>query len=116
MLLRFRVANFRSIRDEQELLLAKPQTDKSAPSSQTAPANAVAAIYGANASGKTNLLRAIAFLSSAVVRSHVSWVADEPIPVEPFALEPDFSDISEFEADFVIDGIRHTYGCRMNSR
>ena len=50
MLRSFRVANHRSIRDEQELLLM-PAYDKQRP---VVP---VAAVYGANASGKSLGLR-----------------------------------------------------------
>lgn len=50
MLRSFRVANHKSFRDEAELLLM-PAYDKSRP---VVPA---AAIFGANASGKSNLFR-----------------------------------------------------------
>lgn len=46
--------------------------------------NAVTGVFGANASGKTNLLKAIAFLRYFILNS-ASTKPDEEIPVEPFA-------------------------------
>jgi AAA15 family ATPase/GTPase len=122
MLLRFRFSNFRSFRDEQELsLIAGPFTDL--PEVVRHPAGIKegvlpgAAIYGANASGKTNVIKAISFMASAVSLSHRGWSPDGPIPREPFItneeskLEP-----SEFEADFLLAGVRHQYGFRIDSQ
>src|SRR6185295_9193056 len=89
MLLRFRFSNFRSFRTQQEFsLVASPFTD--APESVRHP-DAIpegvlpaAAIYGANASGKTNSLQALFFLSEAVTFSHRKWKPDGPIPRTPF--------------------------------
>src|SRR5882672_10761215 len=89
MLLRFRFSNFRSFRNEQELsLVAGPFSDM--PESVRRPDGVpegvlpAAAIYGANASGKTNALRALQFLSQAVEFSHRRWKPDGPIPRAPF--------------------------------
>ncbi|MEI6730378.1 MAG: ATP-binding protein, partial [Pseudomonadota bacterium] len=67
MLIEFRVANFRSIRDEQVLsLVASKDKDekniiktgiKAIPRLLTS-----AAIYGLNAGGKSNLINAMAFM------------------------------------------------------
>ena len=46
--------------------------------------NAVTGVYGPNASGKTNLLKAIAFLQYFILHS-ASKNPDEEIPLEPFA-------------------------------
>jgi AAA15 family ATPase/GTPase len=45
----------------------------------------VAAIYGGNASGKTNFVKSLAFAKSMVVRG---TQPDGPIPVSPFLLDP----------------------------
>jgi hypothetical protein len=69
----------------------------------------VAAIYGANASGKTAVIKAFEFLADAVYFSHTRWQPDQRIPLEPFAGdEPALP--SEFSVDFLLDGIRHQYG------
>jgi AAA15 family ATPase/GTPase len=121
MLLRFRFSNVRSFRTEQELsLVAGPFTD--APESVRHPdaipegVLPVAAIYGANASGKTNVLRAIQFLSEAVSSSHREWKPDGPIPREPFLSDEESRQSpSEFELDFLTSGIRYRYGFRVDS-
>ena len=64
MLLRFRFSNFRSFRDQQELsMIAGPFKD-GADTVRHPPGTGegvlpVAAIYGANASGKTNVVLAM---------------------------------------------------------
>ena len=68
----------------------------------------VAAIYGANASGKTNVILAIRFMSEAVRNSHARWEPDKPIELEPFAGQSDSP--STFSADFLLDGVRYQYG------
>lgn len=75
MLIEFRVANFRSIRDEQFLSMVANK-GKEHPENTFAPGVkrfdrllASAAIYGPNAAGKTNLLKALQFMQSVVVNS-----------------------------------------------
>ena len=68
----------------------------------------VAAIYGANASGKTNVIRAIAFMRTAVRNSHTRWEPDSPIGIEAFAGESNSPTM--FSADLVLDGVRYQYG------
>ena len=72
------------------------------------------AIYGANASGKTNALRAIYFIVQAVVESHSSWKPDSPIPIQRF-LNGGEDVPSEFEIDFLTAGIRYRYGFRVTA-
>jgi hypothetical protein len=121
MLLRFRFSNFRSFRREEELsLVAGPFTDM--PDVVRKPAGfgegilPGAAIYGANASGKTNVIKAAAFMSYAVSVSHRSWKPEGPIPREPFMGDEESArEPSEFEADFLLSGVRYRYGFRINS-
>jgi AAA15 family ATPase/GTPase len=82
--------------------------------SEYAPEKAVlpvAVVYGPNASGKTNLLRAFRFLQSAVLRSH-SATSDEPkVPRSTFALCKDSeSKPSEFEVVFETKGVLYQFG------
>src|SRR5580704_10308584 len=113
MLLRFRFSNFRSFRAEQELsMVAGAVTDQ--PETVRHPKGIaegvlpVAAIYGANASGKTNVLRAMQFMQSAVRDSHARWEPDRPIQLEPFAGEPNSP--ATFSVDFALSGVRYQYG------
>jgi uncharacterized protein len=79
MLRSFQVGNHRSIRQEQELALI-PAYEKDAP---VVP---VAAIYGGNATGKSNLVSALRFMQRAVRSSFRTWEAGQRIPREPFRL------------------------------
>lgn len=114
MLLRFRVSNYRSLRDEQELSMVASSLDDP----QGAVVDAlglgvlpVAAIYGANAAGKSNVLGALEFMSKAVVNSHRGWAPEGPSPVTPFLLDPARSEEpSSFEVDFILAGVRYRYG------
>jgi hypothetical protein len=95
------LGNHRSFRDEQELLLmpAMPGDDR--------PAVPVAAIYGANASGKSNLLDGLAFMHGLVVAPESCGVADR----EGFRLGGhDTEPPSTFVVELVAEGVRYTYG------
>ena len=121
MLLRFRFSNVRSFKDEQELsLVAGPGKDLPEivrhPPGMREGVLPLAALYGANASGKTNVLRALAFMTTAVSASYRTWKPDGPIPRDPFlADEPSRGQGSEFVVDFLLGGIRHQYGFRLDS-
>lgn len=85
MLLRFGVSNYRSLRDYQELLLtASLSLKKESPTylfSRTELAQPILpaiGIYGANASGKSNLLLALAFMHETIVNSHTKGPAQGP--------------------------------------
>lgn len=117
MLLRFSVSNHLSIRDRQELLFSvsalQDENDELIPCS-AAPGGAVlplALIYGANASGKSNLIEAIRFMRRMVLYSHIKGEPGGGVPVRPFKLDnAGHHAPSRFEIDFVVDGIRHHYG------
>jgi hypothetical protein len=121
VLLRFRFSNFRSFRVGQELsLIAGPFADLPDivlhPDGIKEGVLPGAAIYGANASGKTNIILALGFMASAVSRSHREWSPDGPIPREPFmASEESSREPSEIEVDFLLAGVRHRYGFRVDS-
>lgn len=121
MLLRFRFSNVRSFKDEQELSLVAGSW-KDLPEVVRRPTGfqdgvlPVTAIYGANASGKTNVLRALAFMANAVSSSYRSWNPDGAIPRDPFLTdELSRGRASEFAVDFLLGGVRHEYGFRLDS-
>jgi hypothetical protein len=121
MLLRFRVANHRSIRGEHELSLIGTEfnggTARETPlSSRGRPVTVlpVVGLFGANASGKSNLLDAIRFMRDAVRSSFADW-AKSPgvVPREPFKLDPECrEETSLFEVDLLLgrEPVRYTYG------
>ncbi|MDQ3761757.1 MAG: ATP-binding protein [Actinomycetota bacterium] len=103
MLRSFRLANHRSFRDQQELLLM-PSYDNDR---EVVP---IAAVFGANASGKSNLLDGLRLMSDLVQ----GWDTREPgsgIPRSPFRLDPkSLLEPSSFAVELVLDGVRYTYG------
>src|ERR1035441_3627685 len=92
MLIRFSFENFRSIRDRQEFSFAATVL-KDLPESVVHPDGLsvgllkTAAIYGANASGKSNVLRAFEFVRGAVRDSQRVWAPESEIKVQPFRSE-----------------------------
>src|ERR1035441_5067257 len=74
MLLSFSIANFRSFREEQTLSMVASSRQPDHPehlsplSDDENKALPVTAIYGANGAGKSNLVKALAFLESLVLR------------------------------------------------
>ena len=117
MLLRFGVSNHLSIRDRQELsFTASSLKDRAdglidclaAPSGSVVPA---VVVYGANASGKTNIVDAMGAMKSFVLESYTKRDQDGGVPRQPFALDPAGPDMpSCFDVDFVMDGVRYHYG------
>jgi len=104
MLLSFRVANHGSLREPQELNLVPVYADER-------PALTVAAIFGANASGKSTVLDAMSFFTTAVRESQARWLPDAPIPRRPFLLDRKSRDEpSTYAVDVLLDGVRYVYG------
>jgi uncharacterized protein len=116
MLIEFRVENHRSLRDEQVLTMEAGRVGDDADPRPRQVAGysekllPVAALYGANASGKSNVLDALAFMRGAVLLSQGSWAPDEGVPRDAFAWGPKRSEPSMVEVMFLIDGTRYQYG------
>lgn len=119
MLLEFRVSNYRSFRDEQTFsMLAYPRHEEglnthafSTGVENIPPVLKTAAIYGANASGKSNLLKAIQFMRSFVIQT-----VTNPSPVlnaafSPFLFDDDsVNKPSSFEITILVNSVRYQYG------
>ncbi|NKZ00088.1 AAA family ATPase [Nocardiopsis alborubida] len=115
VLLRFRVANWASIRDEQELSLVAADDHEDLAMREIPgtglKALPVVGVLGANASGKSNLMTAMAYARDAVRYSHNRWHPRGGTGRVPFLLdEAAVARRSEFAFDFVLDGDRHEYG------
>ena len=116
MLIEFTVENYLSYRDSKTLsMVASGQisehTETNVISSERTPLLKSAVIYGANASGKSNLLNAIAYMRQFVIDSSKESQADEPIDVSPFKLDTATENQpSRFEVAFFINNIRYRYG------
>ncbi|MFJ6212506.1 ATP/GTP-binding protein [Streptomyces sp. NPDC092296] len=109
-MLNFRVANHRSIREEQELQL-HPVFDADRPADTAWEAVPVAGIFGANAAGKSNLIDALAYMARMVVNSHRDAEPDGGIQRQPFRLDDTAGgEPSWYVVDLLLEGVRHTYG------
>jgi uncharacterized protein len=70
-----------------------------------------AAIYGANASGKSNIAKALAFMKWFMVNSSRDTQSTDAIGVEPFRLSTETEgQPSHFELVFLMDGRKYRYG------
>src|SRR5580658_10363306 len=120
MLIEFKVTNFRSIREQQTFSLVASNTDKDLPACvidrELPGLSGVkflkgAAIYGANASGKSNILAAIRYVSDFVEQSATKLQPGDEPGAEPFKLDKASTKRpSEFEMVFVADGVRFAFG------
>jgi uncharacterized protein len=120
MFVKFSVQNFRSIFHEQEfsMVAQNQRADVENLIRVNHPAGAllrVSAIYGANASGKSNLLKALRFFQSAIRDSQRDWEPDQPIPIKQFAFSQLEALPTRFVLDFIVDEIRHEYGFSLNN-
>lgn len=114
MLIAFRTANFRAIHEEQELLITRAGAGQRSRLSIAEPVpgatSPVAAIYGANAAGKTTVLEAL-YLMRRMVRDSARWEAGADLPVEPFALAAEAAVQPFFaEVQFQLGASTYRYG------
>ena len=120
MLIEFSAGNFRSFKDTVTLsMLATrinardPQIDQNNifDADEQLKLLTTAAVYGANASGKSNLVSALAFMRTFVINSSRESQAAEPVPVEHFRLSSDTTDQpSLFQMVFLAAGQKYRYG------
>jgi len=115
MLVELKVSNFLSICSEQVFSLVAGPGQELEENTISVDRNLrlvrTAAIYGANASGKSNLLSAIAFLKRFVLFSADLQQPGKKIPFESFAFDnTSHRKPTEIEITFIKDGIRYQYG------
>lgn len=113
MLIQFSVENFLSIKDNVVLSLLASK-DNEHPEHLIVDGNKKylksAVIYGANASGKSNVLNAFWFMVNYVLTSHNQQL-HKTIERSPFKFDRETpSRPSSFEVIFTTNGIRYAYG------
>ena len=114
MLLRFGVANHRSIRDYQELHLSAASRIERKGLTIPVPilkeaAVPVVALYGGNATGKSNLIDALHKMRRIIVDSHKSWDPTDRIPRTPFLLaDTDSAEPTRFDCTFAVGEMAST--------
>ena len=117
MILNFSIENFASFRERQTLTF-EATGDKHLEDYYVYRVGKyrilkMALIYGANASGKTNLLAALQFLRHMVLKPKVS--KDESLEYEPFLFDTDFaSRPSVLRIEFIQENIKYEYEVKFN--
>jgi len=135
MLIEFSIENFRSIKDKVTFSLVASRSDHSLQDNLIPGDTAVqeggptklnalgkgnnllksAVIYGANASGKTNVLISLSYIKRIVIES-LNNTAGDKIKTEPFKLDSRYSNLPcTFDLDFIHEGIRYNYGASFTS-
>ena len=121
MIIRFSVENFRSFKERQTLYLSTVKTCKEWLDENTAldgdvRAVRTAVVYGANASGKTNLLFAMQRLKMFMLSSVDFDKKAKTLFCEPFMLVKSASEKpTTFEIEFTVNGRRFEYGFSIQS-
>jgi uncharacterized protein len=120
MLIEFSVGNYRSFKEKVTFSMVAANLVSQDKDLDTNNVFAVdkelslvksAAIYGANASGKSNLAKALQFMKWFMVNSSKETQSTEAIGVERFRLSTETDNQpSFFEIVFLLDGQQHRYG------
>ena len=120
MLIEFSVGNFRSFKEVVtfSMVAANLQAqDKAVDENNTFAVNdklrllKSAAMYGANASGKTNLGKAMEFMKRFALNSSKNTQDGEQIPTDVFQLsETTLNEPSFFQIVFLAEGVTYRYG------
>ena len=119
MLLQFSIKNFKTFKNKATLSLIASNYDKDTREDENIYTEdkfgfrllKSAVVYGANASGKSKLIEALAFMRSFVFNSSKESQKGEAINIQPFRLsEETENEPSEFEVIFLFKNILFRYG------
>ena len=114
MLLELRASNFRSVGTEQILSLIptsnqKEYSDNILSNGKYTSLNGLV-MYGANGSGKSNLIRAMSTMTE-IIHMSARTSSTTKLPYDPFILKDGLSEEdTKFEMSFVINNTRYRYG------
>lgn len=120
MLLEIRVKNFRSIKDWQSLSMLSENKVKELPNNQVEfiGQNVLtsAIVYGRNASGKSNILKAFKAIQYLVIDSSEFKIDKKIPPFEPYKLDVNYKKLpTEIYIDFIAkDKVRYIYEVGFN--
>ena len=120
MLIQFNFKNFKSFKDDSSL-------DMTATSITEHPYNLIssgdekyikiAAIYGANASGKSSIIEAFKFMQEWIIFSFNRTIATQDIPIKRFAFDIDaLKEPAEFEVFFKHKNNEYQYGFSLDNK
>lgn len=113
-LLRFTIENFRSIAEQKSIVLTPDSHVKDLEDNVAVQGEhryfRTAAIYGANSSGKSNVLLGLGMMKH-LVDSSVKMNNGEALPYDPFALNAEKAPSPTlYELDFLTGGKHYRYG------
>jgi uncharacterized protein len=120
MFIQFTVSNFLSIKEPVTLNMTAMSSVREFSDSNIIQKNKLnllksAAIYGANASGKSKLLYALNFFDTFIRQSFRETQAGDKINVSPFKLNSRFVKLpSSFELSFLIGDVKYRYGFELD--
>ena len=113
MILEFSIANFLSFKDKVTFSMLANATnglDDNYIISNDRRILKTNAIYGANASGKTNLFKILTIVISMLRSSNIVNI-NAKLPIVPFKFDKNtINKPSEFEIKFIVDDVRYVYG------
>ena len=112
MILEFSIKNFLSFKDKVTFSMLANATkglDDNYVIYKDKKILKTAAIYGANASGKTNIFKILALIT-AMLRNSNNVNINAKLPISPFKFDDNANKPSEFEIKFIIENIRYVYG------
>ena len=123
MLVDFRFKNFRSFKDETVFSMVASSDREHLTNNTVETMNSsvprilkVSGTYGANASGKSNLIKAIQTMQGIVARSAIVE-PNLPLPAQPFRLSTATAEEpTEFEITFFCDDVRYQFGFKYTSK
>lgn len=126
MIIEFSVGNYRSFKDIKTLSMVAAKiksknkeldTNNVFPLTDKVDLLKSAVIYGANASGKSNFIKALKFMDSFVSGSTTDYQSGDPIPVDKYRLSTETDNKpSHFEIVFFHDQTKYRYGFEVDSR
>ncbi len=123
MIIDFSVSNFLSINDEISLSFTA-NNKKSDDEVKIVPVDGkrydlytFTAIYGPNASGKTNIIKALSQFINLILYSHRSDLDQLISAYQPFRLDKKNSKLPvSFEIEFIVEDIRYIYSIEFNEK
>jgi len=115
MIINLKVRNFKSIKDEIDLSFepVENEDDYYIYKHNNHRILKMLMIYGQNASGKTNILKALEFLREFIFSAPIN--RDDKIDIKPFLFTENVDENSYFEIEFLQNGIKYLYQLTINS-
>jgi len=112
MLVQFTLNNYKSVKDTVNFsMITSSKDDGNYFDIRKYKLLQSAVIYGANASGKSNFLKALAFMRRVVLNRDKVILSTDRLPYYPFRLNLETEDSSSsFEMVFFIEDIKYRYG------